>query len=118
MTYRQLIKYPRVTILSEPAYDISIQLQQPSPDVLMTFVHVDIYAPTAGTLKSLLQQWPAVRASLPPIVFCHGHSDDPMFHRFVTRFGWKPISSTPCSDGKTRRIYAHYLKGHPDGRRT
>ena len=115
MTYLQVIKYPRVSILSEPAYEISVQYQQPQPGVLMSFVHVDIYQSTAGILKQLLSRWPAVRNTLPPVIFCHGHSDDAMFHRFVTRFGWKPISYTPCSDGKTRRIYAHYLLGQPDG---
>lgn len=115
MTYQQLLKYPRVAILSAPEYDISIQYQQPAPGVLMTFVHVDIYRSTAGTIKSLLAQWPAVRQKLPPLIFCHGHTDDDKFHRFVTLFGWELISYTPCSDGNTRRIYVNYLKGNHDG---
>lgn len=107
--YQQLVKYPRVTILSAPEYDISIQYQQPQPGVLMTFVHVDIFCAAPSVIKSLLAKWPEVRKTLPPIVFCHGHSDDAKFHRFVTRFGWKPLSHTPCSDGNTRRIYVNYL---------
>ncbi len=115
--YLQIIQYPRVTILSEPAFDVQINFQQPSPGTLMTFVHMEVFEPTASVIKRLLKMWPDVRSKLPPFIFCTGHVDDDKFHRFVTLFGWLPISATPCSDGKTRRIYVNYRR-NTDGRRT
>lgn len=106
--YGQTIKYPRVTILSEPAFEVQMNFLQPKPGVLMTFVHVEVFEPSPSVIKRLLALWPEVRSKLPPLVFCSGHVDDDKFHRFVTLFGWLPISSTPCSDGNTRRIYVNY----------
>lgn len=117
-SYLQTIQYPRVEILSEPEFDVHTNLVQPTPGTLMTFVHVDVFVTSPSVIKRLLKLWPDVRSKLPPIIFCTGHVDDDKFDRFVTLFGWLPLSDTPCSDGNTRRIYVNYLKRNTDGRRT
>lgn len=101
--------HPKVTLLSEPAYDVFLHYEEPAPGCLMPFVHLDVYQPSPSVIKALLSVWPSLRATLPPIIFCHGAVDDAKFHRFVTRFGWNHLSHTPCTDGITRRIYVNYL---------
>lgn len=113
-----MITHPRVTLLSEPAFDVWLNHQEIEPGVYMMFIHLDVYCFTPDVLKRLQHEWRKMRPTLPPMVFCHGHIDDDKFHRFVTRFGWEHIHYTPCSDGVTRRIYVHYHYGVPDGRWT
>lgn len=113
-----MIKHPRQTLLSDTGFDVDLTAYEIEPGVLMHFVHLDVYEWSASALKRLLRIWPQLRATLPPIVFCHGHTDDEKFHRFVSLFGWQQIHYTPCSDGVTRRIYVHYHYGDTHGRRT
>jgi hypothetical protein len=108
---------PRVTLHTDPDFEVWVNTKQPSPGVVMTFLHNDVFRWSIGTLRRLNAVWPGIREQLPPIIFCHGHVDDEKFHKFVTHFGFQHIHHTPCSDGQTRRIYAHYLKRVSDGRR-
>lgn len=115
--YAQVVTYPRVTLHSEPAFDLAVNYQQPQPGTLMTFVHLEVYQTAPSVMRSMQAMWSTVRPTLGPIVFCHGEIDDHKFHKFVTRFGWQHLSHTNCSDGKTRRIYVHYLR-NADGSRS
>jgi hypothetical protein len=118
LTYNQLVTYPKVLVASCPAFDVQLQLKQPEPGTLMTFVHLDVYQTSPSVMRDLIRVHNKLRPTLPPMIFCQGHVDDHKFHRFVTRFGWEPLSNIPCTDGTTRRLYVHH--NYPrvtDGRR-
>jgi len=110
----ELEPLPTYTIHSEPDFDVSITIQEPETGAFMPFVHLDVYYWAPSTLRKLIALHKTLRPTLSNILYCHGTVDDEKFDRFVTRFGWQVLSSAPCTDGKTRRIYVHYKNTNED----
>lgn len=110
LLYNQVISYPKTVLLDEPAFTVRVNLVQPEPGILMTFIHLDVYDWSLSTLKRLKEVWPSLRRRLPPIVFAQGDITDKKWVKCVRQFGFEPLlDDCPCDDGKTRHIYAHYI---------
>ncbi len=84
---------------------------QPSPGMLMTFVHIEVFKWNLSVLKHLKHLWSSNRHLLPPIVFAQGDVTDAKWSKFVGQLGFEPVlADCPCSDGNSRHIYAHFRK--------
>lgn len=103
--YPQVIKYPCVYLVEEPDFVFESQIIQAAPGILMTFVHINVINWSKSTLKTLKERWKSVRDELPPIIYAQGNTTDAKWVKFVTHFGFKPLSNCICSDGKDRRIF-------------
>jgi len=75
---------------------------------LMTFVHLEVYHFSPSILKTMLKRWEQIRKTLPSVVFCMPNDpSDPVFDRFVARFGWKHHADIPCTDDRVRKLFIH-----------
>lgn len=73
----------------------------------MVFVHLHVWKWSKGLLKRLQDVFAKFRECVPGPIFTAGTHDDDKFLRFVSLFGWKPFTTIPCTDGKTRRLFIH-----------
>lgn len=103
--YSQVITYPKRVLYSVPDFDFMVNLIQPLPGIVMTFVHIDVYYMSHKTLQHMMAEWPNVRSRLPPIVYAQGDVTDAKWAKFVKRFGFTYLTDCLCSDGVSRRIF-------------
>jgi hypothetical protein len=74
----------------------------------MPFVHLEVYHFSPSILKTMLKRWEQIRKTLPSVVFCMPNDpSDPVFDRFVARFGWKHHADIPCTDDRVRKLFIH-----------
>lgn len=107
----QTINYPRRTVWDDVDFTFETTVIQPSPGMLMTFVHIEVFTWSLSVLKKLKHLWSSNRHLLPPIVFAQGDKTDAKWTKFVTQLGFTPIlEDCPCSDGQNRHVYAHFRK--------
>lgn len=105
--YKQVITTPKRTIYSVPDFDFHVNLIQPAPGVVMTFVHIDVYYFQPSTIREMRAQWPSVRSRLPPVVYAQGDVTDLKWEKFVKQFGFEFCTDCVCSDGVSRRIFVN-----------
>lgn len=76
----------------------------------MVFVHLHVWKWSKTVFKRLKKDFALFRECIPGPIFTAGTNDDDKFLRFVSLFGWTPLTVIPCTDGKTRRLFIHIKK--------
>jgi len=101
-----MIQFPRITLYSEPDFDLSSHIIQVDNDC-MTMMHLDVFYWSPKVLRRIKSVWQEVRPRLGKIVYCMGNVSDKKFARFVGHLDAKYLGPCLCSDGVNRDIYFH-----------
>ena len=92
---------------SEPDFDVALREIEEN-GVFIPFIHLDVYYFSATVMRRLLVVWQEIQPKLPPIVFAQGTVDDHKHRRLVSKFGFIPWGSTPCTDGINRTLHVYF----------
>lgn len=98
----------RVIVWDEPEYIASYHTADLGEGRVMTLFHLDVFYFSASILRQMLTQWQVFREHVNCVLYCMGNEDDDRFRRFVSYFGFTPLSTIPCTDGKTRTLFVHH----------
>jgi hypothetical protein len=94
------------TPIDSPEYLFEVE-EYRNGDKQMVFIHLHIWKWTISVLKRIRRDFNLFRQCVPCPIYTCGTADDDKFERFVSLFGWKPLTTIPCTDGKTRRLFIH-----------
>lgn len=90
-------------------YHLFYHLEEGPDGFPRAFIHFDVHHWTAQILKQMLKDWQWFRSEVKCPFYAMGDEDDSKHNKFVRLFGFKQVGVCPCTDGKTRRIYAHFV---------
>lgn len=95
--------------VDNPDYFCSLEEYRSSDNEQMVFIHATVKKPfTKELLKRFKGEFALLRKHTTGIpLFACADLDDHKWSSFVKLFGFKPLSTAVCTDGKTRRIYWH-----------
>ncbi len=74
----------------------------------MIFCHVRYNVWTKASFKESARVFRTFRAAVDCPLYVIGDEGDRKFARFVAHFGFKPLSSIHCTDGKRRLLYVSF----------
>ena len=94
-----------IPIHSEVDYDTWIETQELESGQTLNFFHCEVFYWRPSTLKRMITQWRIFRTHVPQALFCQGEVDDEKWAKFIHHFGFKYLTTVPCTDGKERRIF-------------
>jgi hypothetical protein len=99
-------------VLDHPEYKASLEEFRDSSGRQMVFVHLYVFAPwTKALLQRFRSEWTLFRKHVTCPLFACADVDDEKWAKFVSLFGFKPLSEAICTDGKRRRIFWHQGNG-------
>jgi hypothetical protein len=78
------------------------------PDGPMVMFHLETFYFSPSVYRDMLEKWRLFRSIYKNPIFCHLDEERGSVLKLVDRVGFKPIGTTPCSDGKTRTVFVHY----------
>ena len=94
-----------IPIHSEPEYETWIETQETADGQTLNFFHCEVFYFNHSILRRMIKQWRIFRTHVPQALFVMGEVDDDKWASFIQHFGFRYLSTAPCTDGKERRIF-------------
>ncbi len=94
----------RQSILSVPEFDLEYHQEDMGNGKFLTFLHLEVYRWSPSVFRQLKAIWPTVSTIARPL-FLVGTRDTPLFHKFVSRFGFSPFLKVGCTDDQERTLF-------------
>lgn len=105
----------RTILIDEPEYIASYHTTDLGDGKVMTFFHLDIFYFSAQVLKKMQKHWKLIRKAFPCVFYTMADDESEAWRKLVRKFGFRFLSTTPCSDGKERSIFVHFPIASHDG---
>lgn len=92
--------------IDDPDFTLSLEEYRNGAHQMM-FIDLGVRRWSPGMLRRFADGWKIFRKHITCPLFAFPDVDDGKWEKFVTRFGFKPLSTIQCTDGSFRRIFWH-----------
>jgi hypothetical protein len=101
------IRIGETVAIENPEYELALEEYRRGADQ-MVFIHLWVKKDwSLALLKRFKHEFSVLRQHVTCPLYACSEADDDKWSKFVTLFGFKPLSEALCTDGVTRRIYWH-----------
>lgn len=87
-----------------PDYIAQIDEYRSGEDTFL-LAHLGVKRWAPSVLKELDRDWQTFRKIVPAPLFATAERDDKKFHRFVARYGFRPLQEVPSLSGEPRTLF-------------
>jgi len=102
--YRSTGVFP---IFVDKDFAISFELLDLGANRLMPMLHLEFSKFNKSSFLRYKAAHALIRPRLPQIIYVQSRYDNPLFAKFVSRIGFKPLGDGYCNDGVNRLIYVN-----------